>query len=149
MGFVELNKVDYGHTPRELEWVRNGVEAARELAEQEAERKGGKPPRRTNSEAMARKREFNEAVRQRIREVGVVCELSQDDIKPALTIKHQDRPVPSAARDQPRMAAGEKGVSGKNAAVERIANNCKMLSPSAQKQMKAAILDMLAERPSE
>jgi hypothetical protein len=42
----------------------------------------------SNSEAMARKRKFNEAMRQRIREVAASRNLSEQEIKPALSLKH-------------------------------------------------------------
>ena len=47
------------------------------------------PMRRSNSEAMARSREFKEAMRQRIREVAASRNLSDDEIKPALKLKHE------------------------------------------------------------
>jgi hypothetical protein len=47
------------------------------------------PTRRSNSEAMARKREFNEAMRQRIRDVAVARNLSDEEIKPALSLRHE------------------------------------------------------------
>jgi hypothetical protein len=46
------------------------------------------PTRRSNSEAMARSREFKEAMRQRIREIGASRALSDDDIRPALSLRH-------------------------------------------------------------
>jgi hypothetical protein len=49
-----------------------------------------KPPRRTNSEAMARKRKFNDAMRRRIRIIALSQDLSDEEIKPALTLKHQE-----------------------------------------------------------
>jgi hypothetical protein len=42
-----------------------------------------------SSEALARRREFKLAMRQRIREVAVSRGLSEEDIKPALTLKHR------------------------------------------------------------
>lgn len=48
------------------------------------------PTRRSNSEAMARSREFKEAMRQRIREVAASRDLSDDEIKPVLRLKHQE-----------------------------------------------------------
>jgi hypothetical protein len=47
-------------------------------------------PRRTNSEAMARKREFNEAMRQRIRQLATERDLPDDEIKSVLRLKHQE-----------------------------------------------------------
>ena len=48
------------------------------------------PTRRTNSAAMARSREFKEAMRRRIREVAASRDLSDEEIGPALTLKHQE-----------------------------------------------------------
>jgi hypothetical protein len=46
--------------------------------------------RRSNSEAMARQREFNEAMRQRIRKIATTRNLSDEEIKPALKLKHHE-----------------------------------------------------------
>jgi len=46
------------------------------------------PVRRSDSEAATRKREFNDAMRQRIRDVAVSRDLSDEEIKPALSLKH-------------------------------------------------------------
>jgi hypothetical protein len=48
------------------------------------------PTRRNNSEVMARRREFKEAMRRRIRDVAASRDLSDEEIKPALTLKHQE-----------------------------------------------------------
>jgi hypothetical protein len=48
------------------------------------------PARRSNSEAMAHRREFKEAMRQRIREIAASRDLSDEEIKPALTLKHHE-----------------------------------------------------------
>jgi hypothetical protein len=47
-----------------------------------------KRPRRTNAEAFARKGEFNAAMRQRIRDIAASRGLSNEEIKPAMTLKH-------------------------------------------------------------
>jgi hypothetical protein len=47
------------------------------------------PTRRSNSEAMARSRVFKEAMRQRIRELAASRDLSDEEIKPALSLKHE------------------------------------------------------------
>jgi hypothetical protein len=47
------------------------------------------PIRRNNSEVMARRREFKEAMRRRIRDVAASRDLSDEEIEPALTLKHQ------------------------------------------------------------
>jgi hypothetical protein len=48
------------------------------------------PTRRSNSEMMARRREFKEAMRQRIREVAASRDLSDEEIKPVLRLKHEE-----------------------------------------------------------
>jgi hypothetical protein len=48
------------------------------------------PPRRTKSEALAHRREFKAAMRQRIRDVAASRDLSEEEIKPALTLKHHE-----------------------------------------------------------
>jgi hypothetical protein len=47
------------------------------------------PTRRSNSEAMARSREFKEVMRQRIREIAASRGLSDEEIKPVWSLKHQ------------------------------------------------------------
>lgn len=47
------------------------------------------PTRRSNSEAMARSREFREVMRQRIREIAASRGLSDEEIKPVWSLKHQ------------------------------------------------------------
>jgi hypothetical protein len=47
------------------------------------------PTRRSNGEAMARTREFKEVMRQRIREIAASRDLSDEEIKPVLSLKHQ------------------------------------------------------------
>src|SRR6266568_7867932 len=44
--------------------------------------------RRTNSDAVAHRREFKLAMRQRIRDIAASRDLSDEEIKPALTLKH-------------------------------------------------------------
>jgi hypothetical protein len=46
------------------------------------------PVRRSNSETMARRREFKEAMRQRIKDIAASRDLSDEEIKPALSLKH-------------------------------------------------------------
>jgi hypothetical protein len=48
------------------------------------------PVRGSNSETMARNREFKEAMRQRIRDIAASRALSDEEIKPALTLKHHE-----------------------------------------------------------
>jgi hypothetical protein len=48
------------------------------------------PTRRSNSEAMARSREFKEAMRQRIKELAGARNLPDDEIKSVLRLKHQE-----------------------------------------------------------
>jgi hypothetical protein len=46
--------------------------------------------RHNNSEAALRRREFKEAMRRRIRDVAASRDLSDEEIKPVLTLKHQE-----------------------------------------------------------
>lgn len=46
--------------------------------------------RQSNSEAIARRREFKEAMRQRIRDVAASRDLSDEEIKPVLKLKHRE-----------------------------------------------------------
>ena len=46
--------------------------------------------RRSNSEAWARQREFKEAMRQRIRDIAASRDLSDEEIKPVLKLKHHE-----------------------------------------------------------
>jgi hypothetical protein len=48
------------------------------------------PTRRSNSEAMARSREFKEAMRQRIRDIAASRDLSDEEIRPVLKLKHHE-----------------------------------------------------------
>ena len=48
------------------------------------------PVRRSNSETMARRREFKEAMRQRIRDIAASRDLSDEEIKPVLKLKHHE-----------------------------------------------------------
>jgi hypothetical protein len=48
------------------------------------------PIRHNNSEAMARRREFKEAMRRRIRDIAASRDFSYEEIKPALTLKHHE-----------------------------------------------------------
>jgi hypothetical protein len=48
------------------------------------------PVRRPNSEAMARRREFKDAMRQRIRDIAASRDLSEEEIKPVLKLKHHE-----------------------------------------------------------
>jgi hypothetical protein len=48
------------------------------------------PPRRTKSEALEHRRQFKAAMRQRIRDVAASRELSDEEIKPALSLKHHE-----------------------------------------------------------
>jgi hypothetical protein len=48
------------------------------------------PTRRSNSEAIAHRRAFKEAMRQRIRDIAASRDLSDEEIKPVLRLKHQD-----------------------------------------------------------
>jgi hypothetical protein len=48
------------------------------------------PVRRSNSETMARRREFKRAMRQRIKDIAASRDLSAEDIKAVMTLKHHE-----------------------------------------------------------
>jgi hypothetical protein len=48
------------------------------------------PTRRSNSEALARSREFKEVMRQRIRDIAASRDLSDEEIKPVLRLKYRE-----------------------------------------------------------
>jgi uncharacterized lipoprotein YmbA len=48
------------------------------------------PVRWSNSEAMAHRREFKDAMRQRIRDIAASRDLSDEEIKPVLKLKHHE-----------------------------------------------------------
>ena len=48
------------------------------------------PVGRSNGEAWARRREFKEAMRQRIRDIAASRDLSDDEIKPVMKLKHHE-----------------------------------------------------------
>jgi hypothetical protein len=48
------------------------------------------PTRRSNSEAMARNREFKETMRRRIKDIAASRDLSDEEIKPVLRLKHRE-----------------------------------------------------------
>ena len=73
----------FGHLPTKAERIERVI--AEDLAFLAAH-----PTRRSNSEAMARKREFNDAMRQRIREIAASRDLSDEEIKPVLRLKHEE-----------------------------------------------------------
>jgi hypothetical protein len=90
MAFVELNKIDHEFTLDEQEKIRKGVEAAQTLATEMARAAEQIIRPRTKSEVTARKREFKEKMRRRIRGIGARRDLSDEDIKGALTLKHHE-----------------------------------------------------------
>jgi hypothetical protein len=77
-----LGRGDYKHTDVKPERTERAI--ADDLAWLAAH-----PVRHNNSEAAARRREFREAMRGRIREVAASRGLSDDDIKRALTLRHR------------------------------------------------------------
>jgi hypothetical protein len=65
------------------DWLRHGY-----LPAHPRHLKPAKKARRTDSEALAQKREMRDAIRTRIRDVAASLDLSDDEIKPAMTTKH-------------------------------------------------------------
>ena len=68
----------------------NAKRIERAIADDEAWLATHPTRRKGNVEACAKRRVFKEAMRQRIREVAASRNLSDEDIKPVLRLKHQD-----------------------------------------------------------
>ena len=112
MAFVELSKVDYAHTDKEIEYIRRGVEAAQLLAKDmtAAAEKLLPKHRRTNSLAMKRKREFKEAMRQRIRISRISGLFRPRDQVRTEAQASADRGVCHRAQREPRVAPRRRGT---------------------------------------
>ena len=80
---AQLAGRDYSHLPTTAERIERAI--ADDVAFLAAH-----PTRRSNSEAMARNREFKEAMRQRIRDIAASRDLSDEEIKPILRLKHHE-----------------------------------------------------------
>jgi hypothetical protein len=80
---AKLKSSDFSHLPIKAARVERAI--ADDVAFLDAH-----PTRRSNSEMMARRREFKEAMRQRIRDIAASRDLSDEEIKPALTLKHHE-----------------------------------------------------------
>jgi hypothetical protein len=78
---AKLNSSDFPYLPIKKERVERAI--ADDVAFLEAH-----PTRRSNSETMAHRREFKEAMRQRIRDIAASRDLSDEEIKPALSLRH-------------------------------------------------------------
>jgi hypothetical protein len=67
------------------DWIFDGLlsEHPRNLKREQPRRR-----RKTNAEAMKERREVHEAIRGRIRDFTAARDLSAEDIKPAMTLKH-------------------------------------------------------------
>jgi hypothetical protein len=150
MAFVELNKVDRQHTERELEKIREGVEAAQTLAKEMARAAEGILPKQrgTNSEAMTRRREFKLAMRQRIKDIAASRDLSEEDIRPALTLKHH-----AIARFSERhgvnlewLFEGRGHIFEKDPSAAELAAVVRTLPEAEQQMIEAAVDRLLKER---
>jgi hypothetical protein len=80
---AKLKSSDFSHLPIKAPRVERAI--ADDLAFLAAH-----PVRRSDSEATARRREFKEAMRLRIRDIAASHDLSDEEIKPALTLKHHE-----------------------------------------------------------
>jgi hypothetical protein len=98
------------------------------------------PVRRSDSEAATRKREFNDAMRQRIRDVAVSRDLSEEEIKPALRLTHEEivKFVEKHGVNWPWLLEG-KGRIFESAVV-------KTLRPADQETIRATVREILQER---
>lgn len=158
MAFVELNKIEHRYTPDELEKIRKGVEAARTLAEEMA--RAAEPilrprQRRTNSEAMARNREFKGAMRRRIRDIAAGRDLSDEDLKGAMTCKHHEIAkftekhgvnVEWLLEGRGRIFEKEPIRLGPNMTGAELATLVRTLPEAEQRKIEAAVDRLLKER---
>ena len=80
---AKLKSSDFSHLPLEAPRVERAI--ADDLAFLATH-----PTRRSNSETMAHRREFKEAMRQRIRDIAASRDLSDEEIKPVLKLKHEE-----------------------------------------------------------
>jgi hypothetical protein len=80
---AKLKSSDFSHLPIKAARVERAI--ADDIAFLDAH-----PTRRSDSEARARRREFKDAMRQRIRDVAASRDLSDEEIKPVLKLKHQE-----------------------------------------------------------
>jgi hypothetical protein len=79
---AKLKSSDFPHLPVKKERVERAID-------DDVAFLAAHPTRRSNSEAMARSREFKEVMRQRIREIAASRGLSDEEIKPVWSLKHQ------------------------------------------------------------
>jgi hypothetical protein len=102
------------------------------------------PTRRSDSEAATRKREFNDAMRQRIRDVAASRDLSDEEIKPALSLKHHEvaKFVEKHGVNWPWLLEGNGQIFGS----DPIRLNPNMSGEADQHAIRATVCDVLQER---
>ena len=140
MAMVEVNKIDHVHDDRQLLYIREGVEAARELADRLA--KAAEPFLQTAP--AARRQEFSQAMRQRIRDVAAARYLPDAEIKTALSLKHQaiGEYIQRHGINASWLLEGIGRVFVKNDPVSAISK-----LPAAEREMiRAMVQEILAER---
>ena len=79
---AKLKSSDFSHLPLEAPRIEHAI--ADDLAFLAAH-----PTRRSNSEAMARSREFKDAMRRRIKDIAASRDIPDDEIRPVLSLKHR------------------------------------------------------------
>ena len=80
---AKLESNDFPHLPIKKERVERAIA-------DDVEFLAAHPTRRSNSEVFAHRREFKAAMRQRIRDVAASREISDEEIKPVLKLKHHE-----------------------------------------------------------
>jgi hypothetical protein len=112
------------------------------------------PTKRSNSEAMAHRREFHDAMRQRIRDVAASRDLSDEEIKPALTLKHHEVAKfvekhgvnwPWLLEGKGRMFESDPITLGPETTGSEIAAVVKTLRPADQETVRGMVREFLQE----
>jgi hypothetical protein len=116
------------------------------------------PTRRDNSAAMARRREHKEAMRQRIRDVAASRDLSREEIKPALGLRHQAIAQFSEKyrvnlewllEGRGRVFKTDPIVLNENSTGREFAEVVRTLPTSDQRTIEGMVAEMLKERSDE
>jgi hypothetical protein len=113
------------------------------------------PTRRSNSEMMARRREFKEAMRQRMRDIAASRDLSDEEIKPALTLKHHEIAnftekhgvnLEWLLEGRGRIFKTDPIERGPNSTGSEVAAVVTTLHPADQEAIRATVREILQER---
>jgi hypothetical protein len=109
----------------------------------------------SNSETMARNREFKEAMRQRIRDIAASRDLSAEDIKGVMTLKHHEIAnftekhgvnVEWLLEGKGRVFEKDRIRLGPNSTGAELAAVVRTLPEAEQQMIEAAVDRLLQER---